>query len=77
MCILIVPQQNTRFILDSDMERKNEESYKFPIAVQQMFMVIQIQALAVIGGLQIQACIGGLQIQACFTKNCIARIYLE
>ncbi|GJX55766.1 regulator of MON1-CCZ1 complex [Tanacetum coccineum] len=54
MCILIVPQQNTGFILDSDMEGKNEESYKFPIAVQQMFVVIQIQALAVIGGLQIQ-----------------------
>ncbi|GJV39932.1 hypothetical protein Tco_1418372 [Tanacetum coccineum] len=37
MCILIVPQQNTGFILDSDMEGKNEESYKFPIAVQQSF----------------------------------------
>ncbi|GKE67508.1 hypothetical protein Tco_1521669, partial [Tanacetum coccineum] len=34
MCILIVPQQNTGFILDSDMEGKNEESYKFPIVVQ-------------------------------------------
>ncbi|GJR83353.1 hypothetical protein Tco_0154138 [Tanacetum coccineum] len=60
MCILIVPQQNTGFILDSDMEGKNEESYKFPIAVQQSFnslwsqdvRVISDSALAVIGGLR-------------------------
>ncbi|GJY92710.1 hypothetical protein Tco_0508492 [Tanacetum coccineum] len=39
MCILIVPQQNTGFILDSDMEGKNEESYKFPIAVQQFSLI--------------------------------------
>ncbi|GKD56195.1 hypothetical protein Tco_1289582, partial [Tanacetum coccineum] len=37
MCILIVPQQHIRFILDSNMEGKNEESYKFPIAMQQSF----------------------------------------
>ncbi|GJU47948.1 putative reverse transcriptase domain-containing protein [Tanacetum coccineum] len=34
---VIVPQQNTGFILDSDMEGKNEESYKFPVAMQQSF----------------------------------------
>ncbi|GJY31183.1 ulp1 protease family, C-terminal catalytic domain-containing protein, partial [Tanacetum coccineum] len=34
---IIVPQQNTGFILDSDMEGKNEESYKFTNVVQQAF----------------------------------------
>ncbi|GJS18496.1 hypothetical protein Tco_0412968 [Tanacetum coccineum] len=33
----LVSKQNIRFILDSDMEGKNKESYKFPIAVQQSF----------------------------------------
>ncbi|GJR05312.1 hypothetical protein Tco_0528296 [Tanacetum coccineum] len=60
MCILIVPQQNTGFILDSDMEGKNEESYKFPIAVQQSFNSLWSQDVrgdpdSGIGGLQIQA----------------------
>ncbi|GKB14914.1 ulp1 protease family, C-terminal catalytic domain-containing protein [Tanacetum coccineum] len=32
---IIVPQQNTGFILDSDMEGKNEESYKFTNVVQE------------------------------------------
>ncbi|GJZ22179.1 hypothetical protein Tco_0559218, partial [Tanacetum coccineum] len=49
MCILIVPQQNTGFILDSDMEGKNEESYKFPIAD------VRGDPDSSIGGLQIQA----------------------
>ncbi|GKB57001.1 hypothetical protein Tco_0913187 [Tanacetum coccineum] len=59
MCILIVPQQNTGFILDSDMEGKNEESYKFPIAVQQSFNSLWSHDVhgdpdSGIGGLQIQ-----------------------
>ncbi|GJT78805.1 ulp1 protease family, C-terminal catalytic domain-containing protein [Tanacetum coccineum] len=34
---IIVPQQNTGFILDSDMEGKNEDSYKFTNVVQKAF----------------------------------------
>ncbi|PWA78040.1 FAR1 DNA binding domain-containing protein [Artemisia annua] len=33
---IIVPQQNTGFILDSDMEGKNEESYEFTNVVQKL-----------------------------------------
>ncbi|GJY00688.1 hypothetical protein Tco_0358840 [Tanacetum coccineum] len=47
------------FILDSDMERKNKESYKFPRAVQQSFNSLWSQDVrgdpdSGIGGLQIQ-----------------------
>ncbi|GKD49476.1 hypothetical protein Tco_1278452, partial [Tanacetum coccineum] len=34
---IIVPQQNTVFILDFDMEGKNEKSYKFTNVVQKAF----------------------------------------
>ncbi|GKB88126.1 hypothetical protein Tco_0960398, partial [Tanacetum coccineum] len=59
MCILIVPQQNTGLILDSDMEGKNEESYNFPITVQKSFNSLWSQDVrgdpdSGIGGLHIQ-----------------------
>ncbi|GKF54569.1 hypothetical protein Tco_0164909, partial [Tanacetum coccineum] len=66
------------FILDSDIEGKNEESYKFPIVVQQSFNSLWSQDVhgdpnSGIGGhWRSLAVIGGLQIQ-----NGIACIYLE
>ncbi|GJS18116.1 hypothetical protein Tco_0412588 [Tanacetum coccineum] len=53
------PTVVVKFILDSDMEGKNEESYKFPIAVQQSFNSLWSQDVrgdpdSGIGGLQIQ-----------------------
>ncbi|GJY67563.1 putative ribonuclease H-like domain-containing protein [Tanacetum coccineum] len=90
MCILIVPQQNTGFILDSDIEGKNEESYKFPIAWwikihgigghwrssdSGMYKFILIlRALAVF---RFKRALAVFRFRHAFTKNGIACIYLE
>ncbi|GJX57752.1 hypothetical protein Tco_0287649, partial [Tanacetum coccineum] len=75
--------ESNRFILDSYMEGKNEEHYKFPIAVQQSFNSLWSQDVrgdpdsGMYKFILILRALAVFRFRHAFTKNGIACIYLE